>query len=319
MSKKKLLIFIFFALILVACSAPPPPPINETPPHREATFGEVENSVEVRPNASDKLVNAKVGTVFYAGGSAESGDDSRARIDLLPEGTIVRLAPNSSFTLEELSDDPQSPFTKLNLLSGEIWIILFGGELETETSYGTASVRGSMMSVSFDPEGDGMFVSCLEGHCALENEAGKVEFKEGFSASITEKGQAPSAPKPITENKVDEWKEANPEIDSWLQGTPIAPPKAPPPPPPPPTGDEGEPSSNQPLRYSLTNNCPEGNWHWEFVGPATYTFNLAPGESISGELPSGDYTATDTLEGAGTHGPDFIKNGGDLNVIACPD
>ena len=308
---RPIFIILLLSLLLSACapSGPPKPPIAQLSAHREATFAEVENSVKVRPTADDELKTATVGQNLYPGGNAESGEDSRARIDLLPEGTIIRLAPNSSFTLEEFDSNVKTPFTKLQLFSGEIWVILFGGEFETETSYGTASVRGSMMNVSFDPEGAGMLVTCLEGHCALENDAGSVELKEGFSATIAEAGEAPSAPEPISENQVENWKQANPEVEAWLNGTPIAPP----------IRDEGEPNPNQPLRYSLNNNCPEGNWHWEFVGTTTYSFTLAPGESISGELPPGDYMITDTLEGAGTHGPDFAKGGGEVDVAACPD
>ncbi len=315
---KKMLIVL--TLILSACAPKPPmppPPPSENLSSREATFGEVENSVEVHPNAGDEAENAQVGTMLYVGGSAQSGEDARARIDLLPEQTVIRLAPNSYFTLEELSDDPQSPFTKLNLLSGEIWIILFGGELETETSYGTASVRGSMMSVSFDPEGAGMLLTCLEGHCALENDAGKIELTEGLSASITENGKAPSEATPISEEKVEEWKQANPEIDPWLQGTPIAPPE-PPPPPPPPEGENSNPVGGE-LKYNLTNNCLEGNWHWEFVGPITERFTLAPGESASGTLPAGTYIVTDTLEGGGTHGPNTTQGGDIIDAVGCPD
>ena len=307
--------FLILILLLSACAPPKPPaPMGKQISNRKATFGEVENSVEVHPNAGDDVENAKIGTTLYVGGSAESGEDARARIDLLPEGTVIRLAPNSSFTLEELSDDPQSPFTRINLLSGEIWVILFGGELETETSYGTASVRGSMMSVSFDPEGAGMLVTCLEGHCALENNAGKTELTEGLSASITKKDEAPSEATPISEEKVEEWKQANPEIDPWLQGTPIAPPE----PPPPPEGENPNPIGGE-VKYNLTNNCIDENWHWEFVGPVTKSFNIAPGESASGTLPAGNYIITDTLDEAGTHGPNNLPSGGELVIEACPN
>ncbi|MBT3320729.1 MAG: hypothetical protein HN392_00415 [Anaerolineae bacterium] len=137
MSKKRIITLVFFVFILSACAPPQPrtayPPLEGIMASREAIFGEVENNVEVRPNAGNGAKEAEFGTMLFVGGSAESGENGRARIDLLPEGTIIRLAPNSSFTLEELSEDPSSPFTRLNLLSGEIWIILFGGELETKT------------------------------------------------------------------------------------------------------------------------------------------------------------------------------------------
>ena len=307
--------YLTLILLLSACTPSPPPPIEEIPVSREATFGEVENIVEVRPKTNDDPEPAKFGQTLFIGGSAQSGEDGRARLDLTPEGTTIRLAPNSHFTLEELTDDLENPSTQLELLSGQIWIILSGGELDVETSYGTASVRGSMMSVSFDSI-TGMLLSCFEGHCTLENDAGRVELDEGLASAISAMGEAPSSPYPICPDEIKKWKEADPEVESWLQGTPIAPPMPPPPP-----NDEGgnPPPSNQSTTYSLTNNCPEGNWHWEFVGPTTITFSIAPGGSKSGTLPLGDYTATDTLEGAGMHGPDFIPSGGNLEVLACPD
>lgn len=303
------------SLFFSACSSlpqtPPPPPIEELSAHREALFVEVENSVEMRQKNGDALVPAEVGKILYPGGSAQSGDDGRARIDLFPEGTIVRLAPNSQFILEEFETKVDSPYTKLRLLSGEIWIILSGGELEAATSYGTAGVRGSMMSVRFDPQGEGMFVTCLEGHCTLENEAGKTELGEGYTSKISAMGEAPSQAEALSMDELETWKKNSPEASAWIHGTPLPPPAS--------DASNGVPNGTQPVKYNLFNNCPKGNWHWEFVGSQTYTFTLAPGESLSGQLPPDNYMVTDSLDGAGTHGPNFIQGGGSIDVRACPD
>ncbi len=305
-----ILIFLFSACS-PALQTPPPPPIEELSAHREALFVEVENAVEMRQKNGDAPLPAEVGKILYPGGSAQSGEDGRARLDLFPEGTIIRLAPNSEFILEEFETKVDTPRTKLRLLVGEVWIILLGGELETATSYGTASVRGSMMSVRFDPQGEGMLVTCLEGHCALENENGKTELSEGFLSKITAMGEAPSPPEKIPKNETERWQKNSPEAKAWLQGTP--------PPAPANANENNIPAGTQPVKYRLFNNCPQGNWHWEFIGNETYTFSLAPGESISGQLPPDNYMVTDVLDGAGQHGPDFIQGGGFVDVRACPD
>ncbi|MBT3323056.1 MAG: hypothetical protein HN392_12305 [Anaerolineae bacterium] len=161
-----------------------------------------------------------------------------------------------------------------------------------------------------------MFVTCLEGHCILENNAGRVELTEGLSASIEEEGKAPTKAMPINEEEVSAWQEANPEIEPWLQGTPIAPPQAPPPPP---VDQNSNPPPMKEVTYGLNNNCSEGNWHWDFTGPITKTFSIPPGGSASGTLPPGDYIATDSLEGGHSSHTGELKNGGHLIVSACPD
>lgn len=321
-------ILIFLIGLLTACSAPATnvdlsPPV----PGRLALFTEVENDVSAKTNAEDEPAPAKIGQDLRPGGGAQSGEDSRARLDLVPDGTIIRLAPNSTFTLEALSDDTETPLTRLQLLGGQLWIILSGGELETDTPYGTASVRGSMMSVNFDPD-DGLTVTCLEGHCTLANEAGAVELTEGFASVISAEGQPPSPPREISDEERSAWIEISPEAGAYLKGEPA-------PPPPeilselietiqpssqtshPQNSDSPHPSGG-PLKYNLKNTCPDQVWHWEFEGPVSRSFSIPPGRRETGELPAGDYYATDWLEGGEIHGPYFTPGGGKLEVASCP-
>ena len=277
--------------------------------------------MQARENDSADWTDAAVGEVLYPGGSAQSGAESRARLDLAPEGTIIRLAPNSLFFIEELGTRNDAPYTRLKLLMGELRIILFGGELETDTSVGTATVRGSMMSVRFDPDSESMVVTCLEGHCGLENDKGSVSLQEGETSEISSKDAPPSAPEPLNEEDQREWEESSPEAASWLMGTPVAPtPLAAPIPTENPEAQEK--GNGGTLSYDLYNNCPDRMWHWTFEGPVTVSFTLQPGESASGTLPPGDYIVTDVVYGSGERhqtGPMLASGGGHLSVRSCPD
>lgn len=314
------LVFLLSVIATSACGSAPrtssQPPKEESAPrealpqNREAIFREVENDIRMRPISEGEMMAAEVGQSIYSGGSVKSGDDSRARLDLLPEKTIMRVAPNSSFTLDALNNDPHSPFTRLELFLGEIWIVLSGGELDVGTSYGTASVRGSMMSVSFDPDGTGMLVTCLEGHCSLESDTERVEFGAGFASAISEEDQAPSEPRPMSEEEYEEWEQIFPDVEALLEE--IEPDK----------DSKGEEntgaSSGQSITYNLNNNCEDIGWTWVFEGATTITVSLAPGERASGTLPPGDYMVTDTLEGEGSNGPNHVPGGTRINFSSCP-
>ncbi len=320
---KKRIILFTLSLLLSACTPPQenPAPAEELPEKRKAVFVEIENNIEARASAEDQLRPAEIGQKLFPGGNAQSGEDSRARLDLVPEGTIIRLAPNSDFTLEVFKNNDNTPYTRLKLVTGQIWIILFGGELDVDTAYGTATVRGSMMSVSFGE--DGMRVTCLEGHCALENNTGRVELKEGFASVISAEGQPPATPGPIDKSDVDQWQQANPEIEPWLKGTPIPKPtqNSTPEPNPEEKSDDGKGSEISPIIYNIENNCdPDSGlvWIWEFVGPVTVNFTLNPGESESGQLPPGEYMVTDTLVGESTNGPALVR-GGTIDLKSCDE
>lgn len=196
------------------------PTASPTPKsNRSAAFALVENTVEARPSASDEYAPASVGLTLFAGGAARTGDDGRARLDLSPDSTIIRLAPNTIFTLSELKEENGGPFTILKLFIGQIYIILSGGELQVETPSGVASVRGSMLGVSYDPQIGSMTATCLEGHCSLRNDEGIVELIAGQAADIRD-GILSREPRPITDMELGDWFEFTPELDGLLDRLP---------------------------------------------------------------------------------------------------
>lgn len=183
-------------------------------PSRTAAISEVEPMVEARASASTDFSIASAGQALPVGGEARTGEEGRARLDLAPDGTIIRLAPNTHFTLAKLEDAPGNPFTLLELFFGKLFILLSGGELQAQTPSGVASVRGSMMSVSFDPQTNTMTVTCLEGHCSLRNDKGIIELIAGQAADIRD-GILSREPRLLSDQELLDWLDYVPELNDF--------------------------------------------------------------------------------------------------------
>jgi hypothetical protein len=322
-------LILSLSILLAACGPVQSDVAPVQPGGRQAVLTSLSNDVRTRLTPDLEFAPAREGLTLPVGGQAQTGEDSRARFDLLPEGTIVRLGPNSSFEVAVLEGD--DAFTRLKLAFGELWIILNGGTLEAETPSGQASVRGSYLGLILDPGSGSLKALCLEGLCTLSNALGSVELTGGQAAEIPAPGQPPSASRPMNEDEFQRWREASPEAETLLE------PQNPPPtaelsdgsplpiqpsPIPPATSEPGNPplpgTGSQSSTYDLKNTCPD-IWHWKFEGPKTIEFDIAPGESASGTLPPGDYNATDWFDNGISHGPNFLPSGGHLEVASCPE
>jgi hypothetical protein len=328
-------LFLLPALLLSACglpassSAPLPVPVTAGGPIREtatatsqtqsrAALIEVRNQVRYRPSEDDDFSDARAGQELPPRSQVQTGQDSRAALALLPENTVVRIGPESLFTVQSPGNEPESAPARLQLFFGQLWIVLRGGQLEVETEDGLAAVRGSMMGVSLDPDRATMSVTCLEGHCSLENDLGKTDLTAG-QACDAKKGSAPSAPRPLTEAEQREWRAAFPE--SPAQATPAngtGPGSTPEP--------AGTHVNTRPLKYHLVNACmldgqPAGAWDWEFKNLATgevKKLSIPPGQTADGSLPPGQYEVNDWWPNGDHHGPQFMESDfGSLNVTCA--
>lgn len=201
-------------------TATPSPTTTPTPkPKRIASFGSVENSVEARGSEADEFAAASVGMKLPAGGQARTGADGRARLDLSPDATIIRLAPNTLFAVTALDEEEGNPLTQLELLIGQLYIILNGGELDVKTPSGVAAVSGSMLGVFYDPEARLMTATCLEGHCTLGNGTDFIELIEGQAADILD-GVLSKQPRLITDAELGGWLAFAPELLDRLDKLP---------------------------------------------------------------------------------------------------
>ena len=158
------------AAVSVVTATEMPEKTETVVPAREAVLSEVVNKVMMRVSSYEEMTPASNGMSLYETGGVETSDGSRTRLDLLPDGTIVRVGPNSSFTLKAITREDGSPKTILELLWGQAFILLNGGSLDVETTSGSASVRGSLMGVTLSPDFTRLAVTCLEGHCFVRDE-----------------------------------------------------------------------------------------------------------------------------------------------------
>jgi hypothetical protein len=226
---------LFLTLLLCACSSSDSSPVTESSApveatdsgngqqietSREAVLSEIENDVSIQFDSSSEFVSAELNMVIPINGTIQTGDDSRAKLNLIPENTIVRVGPNSSFTLSQIEKENGEPKTTLQLLFGKVFILLNGGSLEAQTPSGVASVRGSLLSVQYNPDTNRMRASCLEGQCALKNKAGdEIEFTEGESVFIDESGLL-SDIEAIDQDEILDWLEENPELIEFMDELP---------------------------------------------------------------------------------------------------
>jgi hypothetical protein len=252
MARKLFPIALIFSLLVTACGTPAiataesvplpsaQPPVSPsaqptptlistpvlltpTPANVSSTLGAaitaVQNKSTARVTDKDQYVLAKPGMTLFIGGGVQTGEDSRATLNLLANGTVIRVGPNSSFTVQEITGGEQSK-TLINLLFGEIWVLLKGGAVEVSTPSGVASVRGSLLGVTYTPGMKRMKATCLEGNCALGNEAGEEEeLTDDETASIEEDGSL-SDVEPMTDEEESEWVNENPDAEEFFEEEP---------------------------------------------------------------------------------------------------
>jgi hypothetical protein len=232
---KRLITALVLCLLLVGCATPaslpaspgadptrsPAETADATAAPRSATLTLLEKKVESRQTESQAFASAADGETLPIGGQVQTGEDSRVRLDLKPEGTIVRLAPNSLFTLTALSNDNGAPKSKFLLAFGKMWVLLSGGSLDVETPSGVASVRGSLLSVSFDPQNKTITVTCREGHCSLADDNEEVDLTSGEAVESVD-GDIADEARMMTDEELQDWEQEVPETDTFIEEHPAA-------------------------------------------------------------------------------------------------
>ncbi len=201
--KLLILLLILVGLPLTACAGDDGEAIT-------ATISEFEGGVEAKQPDESDFSSAEIGLVIQEKGQVKTMNDGRARLDL-PNESIVRVTPNSLFTLESVGKSS----SRFYLDVGTLWIILKGGSLEVDTVSGLAVVRGSYMSVSVDPDTSAVYIICLEGDCEVSNDAGSVKLKTGETATIKDPNTAPIKGV-VTAHDVQAWLLTNSEAISVI-------------------------------------------------------------------------------------------------------
>lgn len=192
-----------------ATRAPTPLPATDTPSPRLAQLTELQKAVEAQSESAMDWLPAAVGNTIRIGGGARTKEEARARLDI-SDGTIVRLAANTTFRLMELTPAFADPITQLALDAGKVWVqvttALGLGKFEVVTPTGVAGVRGSLMSVEYDPISGRTTVTCLEGQCFLRGTSGATtDLGPGQQAEIAAAGLDPTPAHLIEAAQLAEW------------------------------------------------------------------------------------------------------------------
>jgi hypothetical protein len=213
-------LLVIFGILLAACGEAILP-VTEAVLAETAILSEVQGAVQLRNPQEADFTSAGDGDTLQVQGQVRTGQDGRVRLDLAT-GTVIRVAPDSLFTLESNQQEDGSLFTRLLMGAGQVWVILNGGQLEIQTPSGTASVRGSFMSVWVDPETSDVWVTCLEGWCAAENPTAALDMVAGQGAMLYNfepNGAVPPPPpamRYLTQQDIDNFLANNPEAQEIM-------------------------------------------------------------------------------------------------------
>jgi hypothetical protein len=179
-------------------------------------LGEVLGQVEIRNPGQADFSPALDGAILMLGGQVRTGTDSGASLSL-SSGTILRLAPESYLTFSANEQAASGPLTRLSLAAGQVWVVLEAGQVQVETVSGSASVRGSYMSVWIDPLTSDVWVTCLEGWCMAENPSAVLEMVAGQGCMLYSWNPEGSTPPPppklryLSQEDIDTFLQKNPE------------------------------------------------------------------------------------------------------------
>jgi predicted Zn-dependent protease len=158
----------------------------------------IQGQVEVLRGS--RTLPATVGLLVQAGDVIRSGATARAAI-LLSDGTQLKLAPNSTIQVKQVS--PRRPGqvtpaaagglkTILQFFLGEGWLRSTGpaDQLEIETPAATVATKGTEFALAVAPDG-GSTLAVVEGLVRYANPQGAVLVAQGEQASA-QVGQAPT-------------------------------------------------------------------------------------------------------------------------------
>jgi WD40 repeat protein len=160
-------------------------PADQTAP--QARLDEVINRVEAHAMPGEDWSAALVEMPLYPGGEVWAKESSTALVQFLTREGVLRVAPNTIFTLEH--PDPQT--LKIKLDSGQIWVNIEGLEegesFEVETPNATAAVRGTRFSVRVDKDGR-TIITVVEGLVDVRTDQGSEQAKPKSQVTVLPDG-----------------------------------------------------------------------------------------------------------------------------------
>ena len=175
----------------------------------QITIARIINQVETDSRSSPDVekrdfLPAQEGQKLSPGDEVKTSVDSEARVDIVIRDStlITRTAPSTSWRLGR-SDSTRG--TVIELSQGKIFLVEQGKDdsvppVKVVTPAGTASPRGTWLSVEYDPETGEAEVHCFRGICEMENELGSQLLTDNQKSTTTAE-TAPTEPEAMDEDE----------------------------------------------------------------------------------------------------------------------
>ena len=179
------------------------------PEDARITVEEVVNRVETDRRedpvlGGEHFLPAEVGQTLSSGNGVKTFPDSEARVDIVIRTftRITRTTPNTIWRLDQFAVDQD---TIIELNQGKLFIIDEGFRndrhpLKIVTPAGTASPRGTWLSVEYNPQTGEAEVHCFRGLCELENDLG-IQLLTDEQKSTTTAETVPAEPEALIEEE----------------------------------------------------------------------------------------------------------------------
>ncbi|MCI0826051.1 MAG: hypothetical protein J4N90_14985, partial [Chloroflexi bacterium] len=179
--------------------------IQQVSIHVEEIINQVETA---RPREAETAVflPAQVGQTLLPGDGVKTASNSEARVDIVIQKflRIARTTPNTVWRLGQFALERD---TIIELDQGKIFLLDNGlgagfPPVRIVTPAGTASPRGTWMSVAYDPQTGVAEVQCFRGTCELANDVGTQVLTDEQSSVATAQ-TAPSEPVYLSQEEID--------------------------------------------------------------------------------------------------------------------
>jgi LysM repeat protein len=135
-------------------------------PERSAVIESAVGTVEWRASSKAEWAAAQVGQVLAEGAEVRTGASSTAALRLT-EGSKIYVGPSSEVVVNLLNPFMDSRLTVLDVGRGQLWVLLNGGSLDIKTPLGTATAREAYLSLNYQPQGQDLDITCLQGMCGF--------------------------------------------------------------------------------------------------------------------------------------------------------
>lgn len=193
---------------LAAQDSVPPPPPDSAIAGRAVRVSDVKGKVQVWQDGQVVFDQAEPNMPAMEGMRFTTGNDGRLEIEF-EDGSVARLAPNSSFRLTELHRNADgSAVTQIQALSGLSYYELASGSGQVSVDLGqdAATPVGNAI-FRIDLDGDPSQLAVMQGEVHIEDGEGvsvDVHPNQTFQADLTQPGEFTIADS-VTADSWDQW------------------------------------------------------------------------------------------------------------------